>query len=57
MFPWSHSGATRSDAVKADPSYYCSGSRWWIKRALFADAGDFFRFPPNEEDDDQEDED
>ena len=35
------------------PSYYCSDHRWWIKRALFGDAGDFFRFPPNSEDDEQ----
>jgi hypothetical protein len=33
-------------------SYYCSDHRWYIKRAIFGDAGDHYRYPPADSDDD-----
>jgi hypothetical protein len=35
-------------------SYYCSDHRWYIKRAIFGDAGDYFRYPPADSDEDEE---
>jgi len=37
-------------------SYYCSDHRWWMKRALFGDAGDYFRFPPSEDEENGDEE-
>jgi len=36
-------------------SYFCTDHRWYIKRAVFGDAGDYFRYPPADSDDDDND--
>jgi hypothetical protein len=35
-------------------SYYCSDHRWYIKRAVFGDAGDYFQYPPDDSDGEDE---
>ncbi len=36
-------------------SYYCSDHRWWVKKALYAEANDHFQYPPTDEEDEEND--
>jgi hypothetical protein len=49
-------GYTPADNDASYFSYYTSDSRWWMKRAIFGEAGDFYKYPPDEagKDDDRD---